>query len=590
MDLAELEGLLEDLRAFGADHQTVEAKRARTGLPETVQESLIAMANAEGGVVLLGVDENNGAFDVTGVEDAGRVMAALQAACAELEPPLRPRIGLIEHPDGTIVTAEFPAVPRSQRPCHRRVDGPHASSFVRVGDADQRLDSAEVDEMLAERTNTDYSRRAHGSAVLDDGQVRALADRALRDLETVPALLRRYGALGEDDVTTVAGVLALGANPATESAAARIAYRRAPGPKDPPGTRQHGEHLEGRVGELLNEAMNRLQRDLPAAQVQRGGRLVDEHEVPLEALREIVANALMHRSLTASRESASVAIEVSEAAVVITSPGGLHVAAEPSQLGLSPLSSVRNLALVRICEQLRTPIGDRIVENQASGIKAADVACRGAGTMPPLFVDQPTSFQVYLLRGALDVGAARRALTDAGMADDADANRIVAAALRLQDARQEEAGSPLARIALDARFAARLLSPCSLADAGSVLRRLEDAGVLSRRRSRRDPSWVIRTDPAVSTRHDGRRRRAGRDREKVDAVVLALAGSDDGELGRAAIGLIIDRSSSKTVVDWINAAIDAGFVEPTRENPYDPRRAYRLTGQGRAYAEGLAGG
>jgi hypothetical protein len=161
----------------------------------------------------------------------------------------------------------------------------------------------------------------------------------------------------------------------------------------------------------------------------------------------------------------------------------------------------------------------------------------------------------------------------------------------LQQARDEEAGSPLARVPLDARFTARLLSPCSLPDACAVLRRLEDAGVLARRRSRREPAWVIRIgggdDTCAAAPTQTRRRGAGR--QQVDAVVLAIAGSGHGELGRGAIGQIIGRSSSRTQVQWINDAIRVGYVEPTRENPYDPARAYRLTAQGRAYAERLAG-
>lgn len=586
MDLHEFQALLKDLRAFGADHQTVEAKRARGALPEALQGSLIAMANADGGVILLGVEEGGGAFEVTGVEDPGRLSAALQAICAELEPPLRPRISLVEHDQGTVVAAEFPPVPRAQRPCHRRVDGPHVSSFIRVGDADQRLDSSEVDEMLAERSTNDFSRRAHGTAPLDIEQVRAFVERVRRNDEDTPATLRRFGACAEDAVT-VAGLLALGENPAAESPAARIAYRRTTRSGDPPGTRHQGRHLEGRVGELLDQAMVALRDDLPAVQVQRHGELVDEYEVPPEALREFVANALMHRSLTDSRETASVAIQITGRAVVITSPGGLHVAAEPSQLGLSPLSSVRNLALVRICEQLRTPAGARIVENQASGISTADAACRRANTMPALFIDAPTAFHVYLLRGALDTRGAAELLAAAKLdRHDADLARVVAAGLRLQAAREEEAGSPLARIVFDARFVARVLSPCSVPDAAAILRRLEDAAVLTRRRSRTDPTWVVARD---LDRPPARATRRGSSRQRIDAVVLAIAGSIDSELGREAIGCAIDRRSSRTQVEWINAAIDAGYVEPTRENPYDPGRAYRLTPQGRAYAQRLAG-
>jgi ATP-dependent DNA helicase RecG len=592
MDLVGFHALLEELRRFGADHQTVEAKRAGGGLPETVQDSMIAFANADGGTVLLGVDERDGAFEVTGLEDPSRVADELQAACAELEPPLRPRISLIDHEGGAIVAAEISPVSHIQRPCHRRIDGPHTGSYIRVGDADQRLEPGEVDELLAARSSHDHSFRPHVRNVeLVEREVAQLVSRAGREGEDAEAVLRRLGARDGIELT-VAGLLALAENPERETAAARVAYRRAPGPGDPEGTRFTGAtHLEGRVGELLDAAMERLEADLTPVQIERGGALIDERDVPVQALREIFGNALMHRSLTDARSSASVVVEVSSRAVVITSPGGLHAAAELSQLGLATLPSVRNLALVRICEHLRTPSDRRIVENQASGISAADRACREADTMPALFVDLPVTFQAYLLRGSLDTPSAARLLADVRMSSDRAALRIVSAGLRLEQAREEAPGSPLRRTVLDARLAARLLAPSSVEDAATVLTRLEDAQVLVRRASRRESSWIVRTPGPAGAAPGGRGRggRRGEGREQTDAVVMAIRGSTDGELRREAIAQIAGWTSTRTAVKWINAAIEAGLVEATRANPYDPHRAYRLTAQGRNYAHTLAG-
>src|SRR3954462_15447982 len=92
MDREALETVLAELRAFRADHQWVEAKRAGTALPETIWETLSAFANADGGMILLGVHEADGAFDIVGVEDPARIQTALETACVEMSPPLRPRI------------------------------------------------------------------------------------------------------------------------------------------------------------------------------------------------------------------------------------------------------------------------------------------------------------------------------------------------------------------------------------------------------------------------------------------------------------------------------------------------------------------
>jgi ATP-dependent DNA helicase RecG len=303
-------------------------------------------------------------------------------------------------------------------------------------------------------------------------------------------------------------------------------------------------------------------------------------------------------------ESSTITIAVEREAVVVTSPGGLHPAAEPSQLGLSPLSNVRNHSLVRICEYLRSPSGQRIVENQASGIRAADEACRQAGTMPPIFVDQPAAFQVYLMRGALDRGAGQARLANSRFAVDDDAFRLVAAASRLREGLDDSPGSPLARQALDARFAARLLAPSSVADATALLRGLEDAGALHRRRTRRETAWVLPLDPHAQPTDtdgtpDGRTEAAGGSkrrqrtetsrRQAIDAVVLALAGSETGELSSSEIGELAGWRSPATRTKWIGAAITAGFVEATTDNVYDRTRKFRLTGTGRGYAGRLGG-
>jgi ATP-dependent DNA helicase RecG len=600
MDTGELDRLLEDLRRYGADHQTVEAKRARADLPDTLQSSLIAMANADGGTVLLGVDESSG-FVVTGVEDPGRISAALSAKCSELEPQLRPRITFVEHSDGIVVVAEFPPISHDQRPCYRRSDGPHRGAFVRVGDSDDPLSSQAVDEMLAARSNTDHSRRPRRDATIDDldaAEIAALAQRAGRPDEDQLALLRRFGALVDGDRVSVGGLLALGSSPETFSTAARAAYRRAPLPTDPAGTRYKATHHEGRVGRLLDDILDELHGDLPVFQVQRDGGLVDESDVPRQALREVVANALLHRSLSDAMESSTVSVEVETEAVVVASPGGLHPAAEPSQLGLAPLSNVRNHSLVRICEWLRTPSNQRIVENQASGIRIADEESRRAGTMPPIFVDRPASFQVYLMRGSLPREPADSRLANTRFAGDPDAARVITAALRLREGLADSPGSPLARQPLDAHFAARLLAPCALADAAALLRGLEDTGALHRRRTRRDTAWILPPDldPAPATREGspqteptpGTSKRQQRSeltrRQAVDTVVLALAGSETGELSSGEIGRLASWGSTATRSKWIGAAIDAGFVEATSDNVYDRTRKFRLTGKGRSYA------
>jgi ATP-dependent DNA helicase RecG len=93
----ELEDTLRGLRSARGDHQWIAVKRARSALPADLWKSLSALANAGGGIVLLGVDEQRGAFQVTGVEDPAQMSVEVQSLCARADPPLRPAISIIEY-------------------------------------------------------------------------------------------------------------------------------------------------------------------------------------------------------------------------------------------------------------------------------------------------------------------------------------------------------------------------------------------------------------------------------------------------------------------------------------------------------------
>jgi ATP-dependent DNA helicase RecG len=276
MDLAELEHLLSELRVVRHDHQTVEAKRAPHDLPASIWDTLSAFANSIGCVLLLGVDEANKSFTVTGVEDPGAVSNALRGACAELEPPLRPVIETIVHENGPVVVATVNSLPRYQRPCYRRSGGPTAS-FIRVGDGDQKLTQAEVDEMQAERSNVDFSRRpAADVPTLDPDAVDAflrayrIRNPRLRDFDDEELLLRA-GVVLDGGTPTLAALLVLGSHPQAFEPAASIAIRVDPSSEAPAGSRMRSTHVQGTIGELLDDAFYAVIGELNTFQVERAG-------------------------------------------------------------------------------------------------------------------------------------------------------------------------------------------------------------------------------------------------------------------------------------------------------------------------------
>jgi len=614
VDLLDLERLLDDLRRTGDDHHRVEAKLARDDLPGTLWESISALSNAGGGTVLLGVAQTGTEFSVAGVEDPGRTCDAVRSLCDQLEPSPRPVITALHHRDGEVVVAEFASLAPHRRPCHKRSLGPRAGSFIRVGDADVQLSEAEVDEMLAAASYTDYSRRpAQQGAQLDARATGAFADRIRRrgpdaDLPTA-AVLERWN-ITAGGVPTVAGVLLLGRDPQENEPAATVAIVRQPRASDPPATRFALVRVSGTVGRLLDEVFAAVVDELRTVQVVRGGAVVDESDVPREALRELISNALMHRSLSPAMATKQARIDITDEAVTVTSPGGLHIGVDPARLGIDSLPSVRNHCLVRVAERLRTPAGSRIVEHAASGIPRADAASRRNATMPALFTDHPTEFRATLLRGSLDPAPARALLVSCGIEPRPEFLRLVSVLLRLEQLRGEAVGHLLARVPFDARMATRALAAASEEDAIVLVSALEAGGVVRRRALHGVRAWESVPSPdslspdslspdspsadpvslPVSTAARAHSASGGhRRRRRQDDLLLALGAAPDHQLRPVQIKGQLAISSPTTLNKLLTAANASGLIEPTEDDPHHPRKAFRLTRAGRAAADRLTG-
>ena len=598
MDVAALDDLLAELRDVRTDHQFVEVKRSQRALPETTHETLSAFANGEGGIFVLDVLENSGAFDVTGVDNPQKLLSEFQAVCASMQPPLRATISLVRHPDGTVLVADISAVPRDERPCHRAGDGPEKGSFIRVGDGDQRLTPSEVAGMLANRKREDLSRAAAPAGSSLDSAAADAFCQSLRNANPKSAehdnehLLRQWGVLREDGSLTYAGLVTLGENPHTRSDSGRIGYRRHPKATDPPGARFASRNIDGTAGELLDRTLDALGQDLGIVQVVRRGQVYDELDIPRETLREVLSNALVHRGFAPSQRDTSVLVEVAASSVVVTSPGGLHVDADLEKLGLAHMSGVRNVGLVRIAEELRSPSGARIVEHQTSGIAAADEACHGAGCMPILFVDKPNAFQAIMLRGTLDLDPARHVLVEKQVQATPARLRLVSVLLRLIQLREEVNESGLTGVSFGTHLAARSLAPCALVDAAAELRRLEDAGVLHRLSSKHRTSWRLRNEPAGTAGADRGAgvadapeqrpvKKDGRSKEsRVPELLAAIATSHGGELSPRAIAEALNVTSTRSRSRWISEAESKGLIVRTTESPLSPTSTFRLTDAG----------
>ncbi|MBA3743932.1 ATP-binding protein [Sporichthya sp.] len=418
----QLDDALDRLRRAGTDLRTVEVKAAAGGLPRSIAQSVCAFANSAGGLIILGLSEPD-AFAPVGI-DARKIAADLGSACADqLIPPIRADIDILAVGASAVVVAWVPELPSDQKPCFVEARGMDRGSYVRTHDGDRQLTTYEVHVLEASRGQP-----------LDDRAIVAGASTADLDEQLIAALVRRLRATrgsvfanaGDDeilkmmgvvtttedgDAVTLAGLLALGRFPQQfypQLDVTFVAYPSATGEPLADGTRfLDNQSIDGPIPAMVAETLIALRRNMKRRSIVVGLGREDRWEYPEEAVREIVANALMHRDFHPLAHGTQVRISLYPDRLEVTSPGGLHGPIAREDLLAEPVSSSRNATLAKLLEDVEVGSSGRtICENRGSGLLATAAALRGAGMEPPVITDTVREFRVAIKNhGLLDEAA-----------------------------------------------------------------------------------------------------------------------------------------------------------------------------------------
>ncbi|MBN1876001.1 MAG: putative DNA binding domain-containing protein [Anaerolineae bacterium] len=309
---------------------------------------MIAFANADGGSILVGVDDRG---IVVGVADPQRVEEAiLNIARQNCTPPLHPRITRLTVAGKVILEVEIP----------RRLNIPHENNsgqcFIRVGST-QRLATpherarllqlsglVHYDEIPVPRTTVadldmeafeDYYRRVYAIPWVDDeiplGPLLENMRFVVPDLEGQPRL-------------SLTGVLLFAERPQDFLYHARISAVRWAG-WEAGETIIDRQEIGGRLPQQIQHAEAFIVRNTALATRIEGMQQTDIPQYPRPALREAIVNAVAHRDY--SLESAQILLYIFDDRIELRSPGTL-----PNSVTLDNIrthySKPRNETLARV--------------------------------------------------------------------------------------------------------------------------------------------------------------------------------------------------------------------------------------------------
>lgn len=343
---------------------------------------LVAMANAEGGYVVVGL--HSGVAE--GIQEA-RLNALRQTAHDFTSPPVRCVATELTTEDDLVVLV-LRVQPGDQ--VHETTKG---DVYLRVGDESRRLG-------YAQRRELEYDR---GSATFDGTPVEAV--RADLDADQVAAYQHSIGAasaegmlaardlLTRDGRLTVAGWLLFSARPQSifPSAVVRVlSYADSDRGTGAAMTLYDGGDLrcEGSIPDQIDRASEVIEGWIPKVQaLAPSGRFEPRPIIPRDVWLEGLVNAVLHRSYSMAGDH--VRVEIFPNRIEIENPGRFPGLADPSQ-PLSISRYARNPRIVRVCSDLG------IARELGEGIKRIFGAMRALGLADPIYTQTSGSVRLVL--------------------------------------------------------------------------------------------------------------------------------------------------------------------------------------------------
>lgn len=399
----ELVELANEIIKSKAETQNIEVKAAQGGCPKRLYDTLSSFSNQDdGGILLFGIDEKQG-FIPVGVYDLQDLQKKVTEQCNQMVPPVRAVFTLAEIDGFPICSAEIPSLDLVERPCYYSGTGRIKGSYIRVGDADLPMTDYEI-----------YTYEAFKCHVHDDERVLERAELSLLDSGKIQRYIQKmkeekpgFSKLSEEQVyemlsitrkgiPTLAAILNFGLYPQGYFPQLTVTAIVVPG-KEIGDVGQNSERfldnkrIEGTLSEMLAESLNFCRRNMKVRTIinPETGERTDKPEYPVEAIREAMLNALIHRDYSHFTEGTPIQIDFFTDRMEIHSPGGLYGRMTVEDLGTAK-PDLRNPTLATMSEFLLN------TENRYSGIPTIRREMAKAGLPAPVFINRRNEFIVIL--------------------------------------------------------------------------------------------------------------------------------------------------------------------------------------------------
>lgn len=308
-----------------SESSTVEWKEA---LPQkhSIYKTVIGFCNQNGGKLILGVKDDGSVVGLpqNQVEEFLETLERdIYQACS---PPIIPRVFAKRIEDKSIVIVEVSS--GMNKPYYLTAEGLEQGTYVRVGSHTVKANATMIEELRWQAKGLHFETMMHYQTSrkdLDDKKIHAFLNsrrnqsKGKKSSKESDAILQAYHFLGQEHAkcpATNAGLLLFGKRPQHYFSEAMIicTHFRGTSGRDVVATID----CEGTLFEQFESAFTFLLSRLSRSFIIKGAKREEALEIPQEAIREALLNALVHRNY---HQVSPMRVSIYDDRVEILSPG-----------------------------------------------------------------------------------------------------------------------------------------------------------------------------------------------------------------------------------------------------------------------------
>ena len=383
---------------FAGESKNIEYKVAVPKKSEKYMKTVVAFANGNGGKIVFGIDDKT--LEIVGMDEDNifKTMDAITNAISDsCEPRIRPDVTLQTVNDKTVIVVEI--LPGAMRPYYIKSEGMTEGTYMRVSGTTRPVEGYMLKELILEGQNRYFDSEPCRELQITDEDIqnfcKTMKETAIKNTwqnsekakikDITKNTLLSWGILtevqGEIFPTNAYALLTgqLRMQPVIQCGLFKGKDRAYFADR---------KEFDGPIQNQVDAAYQYVLEKINMGMQIQGIYRQDVYELPTDSVRELIANAVAHRSYL---EPGNIQVAIFDDRLEVTSPGMLlnNVSIKKMMEGYS---KPRNPAIANAFAYMK------IIEKWGTGIPRIFRECREYGLPDPELIDFDGDFRVNMYR------------------------------------------------------------------------------------------------------------------------------------------------------------------------------------------------